>query len=278
MTDRLPASLQPYRDAIEATRRPVIDMYPIDAPADLKASRLGGAPWWPAHRPWPVDNKGAPLFLLLQINFRETPALSPFPQEGILQLFIGDDCVYGCNFNDIHKPPGFACVYHRDLSSPARDDFGFLERAEGYTLPLDAPLNPIGLGFSLSSMTMDSSDYRFPGALPDIADNEELLEAYFNWASEARSAWRLGGYPTFTQSDPRENTEFAGLGFTLATIDSSDGVMWGDMGAGQFLINEKDLAAGDFSRVGEGYRQGGTVLRPRGRIGLTAPGTPIFPP
>lgn len=252
MTAPLPAALKPYRKAIEATRRPVIDIYPIGAPVDLKASRLGGAPWWPAHRPWPVDNKGAPLFLLLQVNFRETPALAPFPREGLLQLFIGGDLqqfVYGCNFDDLRKPTGFACVYHRDLSSPALDNFSFLERAEGYASPLDAPLEPIGLGSELSSMTMDSSDYRFPDALPDIVDNEDLLEAYFNWASEESSAWRLGGYPTFTQSDPRENPNFAGLDFTLATIDTSDGVMWGDSGAGQFLMNEKDLAAGDFSRV-----------------------------
>ena len=37
--------------------------------------------------------------------------------------------------------------------------------------------------------------------------------------------------------------------FALLTVGTTDGVMWGDSGVGQFLIHEDDLRRRDFSRV-----------------------------
>ena len=68
------ALLQPYLGLIRATELPMIGATVEEhAPSTTTGSQLGGFPWWPAGRPWPVDASGAPLFLLAQINFAEAP-------------------------------------------------------------------------------------------------------------------------------------------------------------------------------------------------------------
>lgn len=92
------------------------------------------------------------------------------------------------------------------------------------------------------------SDYRFPKVLPQIANNDELRQAY----AEAFLApcMRIGGYPTFTQEDPRFGGDGARLGdLTLLTVDTSDHIMWGDSGVAQFFMHEADAIARDFSKV-----------------------------
>ena len=59
---------------------------------------------------------------------------------------------------------------------------------------------------------------------------------------------RIGGYPYFTQQDPREED----LPFTelLLQMDSDgDHIMWGTMGVANFFINKKDLQYCNFEEV-----------------------------
>ena len=68
------------------------------------------------------------------------------------------------------------------------------------------------------------------------------------------SGSRVGGYPIFTQSDPRDCLMLQNYELLLQ-IDSdedSDGenvIMWGDFGVVNFFIDPADLKRGDFSRV-----------------------------
>ena len=241
-----------HMDAIHATERPIIAIGEVEqALASPVTSHLGGTPWWPKSEPYPVDDKGKPLYLLIQINFAETPPIDPFPRDGLLQIFIGTDDHYGCNLEDLHKPRGFRCAYHTDLTQPALTDFAFLDTSAiedtGF-LPLDDPLKPRALAFESMTMPVTTSDYRFATLLPEIADSEALTEAYHDYAD--LPAIRLGGYPTFTQTDPREYPQTPALGdFTLLVVDTTTGIMWGDSGAGQFLMHEDDLRRRDFSKV-----------------------------
>lgn len=114
--------------------------------------------------------------------------------------------------------------------------------------PLEDPLTPIALTFRLSSMTVDSTDYRMEKLLPAIFRDGAKLDAYHD--KQQTPPIRLGGYPTFTQDDPRFHSEPGAIGdFALLTVDTTDGIMWGDSGVGQFLIHEDDLRRRDFSRV-----------------------------
>ncbi len=249
----LPDALQPFAGAIGETLRPIIAAGVLDGPPPrIDGSQLGGRPWWPKGRPFPKDKNGAQLYLLSQINFAETPALDPFPRTGLLQVFIGQGDLYGANLEDLLTPDGFQCVYHEDLQVAADTKIAPQAlRADGY-LPLEQPLTPRALAFHAEQMVVDPSDYRFQRLLPEIANSEELVEAYAEWisSSAAVSAIRLGGYPTFTQEDPRVYIKKGTIGDTsLLTIDTTTGIMWGDSGAAQFLMHEKDLVQRDFSRV-----------------------------
>jgi uncharacterized protein YwqG len=242
--------LAPYIDEIAKTKRAMIAIgVEEDAPATAIASRLGGFPWWPAAKPYPRDAKGHPLFLLVQINFAETPPLDPFPRSGLLQIFIAADDLYGCDVENQRNSEGFACVYHEELGARALDEFSFVRVAKdtGY-LPFEDPLAARALSFALDAMPVDASDYRFEKLLPEIAADEALTEAY--WDYNEKPALRLGGYPTFTQTDPRSYPTGADFGdFTLLTVDTITGLMWGDSGVAQFFMHEGDLKRHDFSKV-----------------------------
>jgi len=67
---------------------------------------------------------------------------------------------------------------------------------------------------------------------------------------------QIGGYPYFTQDDPRESDEKRKhYDFLLFQLDSDydsgadDRVMWGDAGVGNFFINSEKLKHLDFSDV-----------------------------
>ncbi|MCL2424330.1 MAG: DUF1963 domain-containing protein, partial [Micrococcales bacterium] len=64
----------------------------------------------------------------------------------------------------------------------------------------------------------------------------------------------IGGYPLFTQWDPRDdNDDFAGHTTLLFQLDTDQAggidIMWGDMGVGNFFIEPDRLAVLDFSNV-----------------------------
>ena len=66
---------------------------------------------------------------------------------------------------------------------------------------------------------------------------------------------QLGGYPYFTQNDPREeNPEYKDFDTLLFQLDSDfsgkkDLVLWGDSGIANFFINREALKRRDFSQV-----------------------------
>ena len=59
---------------------------------------------------------------------------------------------------------------------------------------------------------------------------------------------QVGGYPSFTQTDPRSQDDPRILLFQLDSDDDL-GLMWGDMGVAHFFIHPDDLARCDFSNV-----------------------------
>ena len=62
----------------------------------------------------------------------------------------------------------------------------------------------------------------------------------------------MGGYPNFTQNDPRSyNKDQQNKTIMLMQIDSDldNDIMWGDMGIANFFITPEDLAAENFDNV-----------------------------
>jgi uncharacterized protein YwqG len=253
------AFLQRHHAAIEATRRAVvrIALMPMDGD-DPRASKVGGAAWWPAGTAVPRDATDQPLVLLAQVNLAELPESGlDLPAQGLLQFLVSGDGSYGIDYDRDESPAALAAArghrvaYWPDVDGPAQ----VIAAGTKQQLPLDAT-PPLRMHFSASTETLGPTDARFPALFPGglahaIAqlheatgvDEDTLMDAL--WERDTAAGHKLGGYPNFTQEDPRTRPDLE----LLFQLDSDDGVMWGDAGVGNFFISDADLARRDFSRV-----------------------------
>lgn len=252
--------LEPYAAALEQTRRPKLDirLEPM-ASDDVMASKVGGQAYWPEGHEYPRGEDGQPLFLLAQIDFANIPRLEGYPDSGLLQFFIANNDYYGANFDTgpahFSEQKDFRVVYWPAPLAPAGQRRVQSGGAEVY-LPMD-PAKPRRMRFTSGSETMGAGDAGIPAILGQ--DVYPLAEAYAErhrlpedavvdalFTHLSRTGHKLGGYPYFTQEDPRQAGDPRVL---LLQLDSDDEMMWGDVGVGNFFIHPDDLARRDFSRV-----------------------------
>ena len=216
-------------------------------------------PYWDLQKPYPVDDKGDKLSLLAQIDLTQVPPLPDFPQHGLLQFFISNDDLSGLDFDNRLSQKGYRVVYHASVNPNI---------SEKEVLNLAIPLKnmPLGdtqyqLSFDLSSQSMGLCDYRFEKLFKTTAEklkikfdeDDELLDLIDEDTHEklynSTAGHHIGGYPIFTQDDPRYDEELAEHTILLLQIDSKNGIMWGDAGVGNFFITADNLKKRDFLRV-----------------------------
>ena len=114
--EALPEVLKPYKEKIEATLKPTVQMNLKSCDRlSLWQSKVGGQPYLPLDMAYPIDSNGNPLVLLAQFNFTEIPNLPDFPSQGILQFYIATDDLYGMNFDDQQQQSGFSVFYIIDV-------------------------------------------------------------------------------------------------------------------------------------------------------------------
>jgi uncharacterized protein YwqG len=256
----LAAFLAPVQAKLEASKRPVLPITGVDFPEDAPtASKIGGRAWWPVGVAAPTAADGTPLVLLAQINFAEVPATPGYPRSGLVQFFIAGNEYYGANFDgklgvrDLAEQRDFRVVYWPDLEQPATS----LPVRTSDLLP-HTPDKPRRMLFGMGMEDLTERDVRFDAlfagghyrALEAFAEAHGVSEDSLGQAVTDRYSGggsKLGGYPFFTQQDPRRDGEFE----LLLQLDSDDeeGMMWGDSGVAGFFIRPADLARGDFSEV-----------------------------
>lgn len=236
----------------------------------LAESKVGGTPYLPRGMSWPLDGGGAPLRLLAQVDCRELAGLPDFPHGGLLQFFIARTGLYGMDFDDMTAPGGFRVLYHEavDPSVTAAE-----VEARQPALPEDGEADDTPLGdrvcrirFAAPALQgMTGGDWRFDGLFvqkwngrcPD-SPIRSVWDVDLSWLYEGENGpyHQLGGYPYFTQTDPRqEDGRYRDLDVVLFQLDSEmrDGralVLWGDCGICNFLISREGLRNLDFSRIG----------------------------
>ena len=250
----------------------------------LAESKVGGTPYLPHDMPWPLDRRGNGLALLAQVNCAALRDLPDFPHAGILQFFIsGAGNLYGMDFNDQTDPDGFRVLYHEAIDPSVTAEEVQAKRPlepEKMDLPLmgDAPCRICfgaveeqgitGVDFAFDGAFVRTWNEAFPGepiqGMWDVMEEldedvvEELLNPHNAESYEGPDLpWhQLGGYPYFTQTDPREETDrYGDLDTVLFQLDSDsrpkgrDFVLWGDCGIGNFFINHMALRQRDFSGV-----------------------------
>lgn len=235
----------------------------------ITGSKVGGKPYWPADKAFPVDNQGRPMLLVMQINCGEAGLKAPLPEQGMLQWFIGIDpeMMYGCQGNFDEGSGGCLVVYHDTIgesatpaNTPSHDT-------------VDEMLTPVKREVAIDVMTdqtsMGVSDGHFNHLFFDIVkeitgvehqgkmwyeylDNDDCLYFEQNLGLK-RPCHQMLGYPVYSQEEARRDmnhhdTLLFQLDSQFSTIDRRELVMWGDMGSGFIFINRDDLTALDFSR------------------------------
>lgn len=250
----LPEAFEEFREAIEDTIQPVIHITTVERATTLFESKFAGDPYFPVTKEYPKNPKGQPLKLLAQINFAEVPDCVPnVPKHGILQFFINpQDDVFGLNFEDGTQPNDFRVIFHENVIEDASQliqDFSFIDEIEDEYFPIEVEM---GLCFEQRFEAMSGSDFRSERAYAvlneKINENDDLYDTFYN--AFDGTGHKIGGYPFFTQEDPRgygDNTKHEIL---LLQIDSiGDHIMWGDVGVANFFVTEDDLKKRDFSKV-----------------------------
>lgn len=251
------------------TERDVIQIEVLDDVPALSGSKFGGTPYVETAGQIPVDSDGNQLQLLAQINLSELPDNPLFPNKGLLQFWVLNDDIYGMdaefnlNANDTSR------VTYRDFDSetvtaeqvqafykPYRED-------DDDYFPVDGE---VSLAFSLAKEPISSEDYQFNALfMKEWSDMypECPIDSIFDLPDDAVDViyddasgcgHKMGGYPCFTQDDPREYEkkfeEYQILLFQMDSIGTDDcEIMWGDAGVGNFFITQDALKELDFSNV-----------------------------
>lgn len=190
--------------------------------------RAKSAYYVPSGEEPPKDNHtGRLLFLLAQLNFAELPRLADFPEHGLLQFFIAGDDLYGCDFDHATEQVSWAVRYVEDLPEPEEISPKRMfepDREEDDLLPL-GPESLYKLTGEPGTQAVTPCDYRMDACLReycadllpagvqsfyDLGDEvcetlQDLLETY---------ACQAGGYPGFTQWDPKEREKKTTAGDT----------------------------------------------------------------
>lgn len=239
-----------------------------EGPCGLLDSKVGGLPYWDAALPYPTDSQGNKMTLLAQLNFAQLGTEAPLPAQGLLQFFIGQDDVFGIDFDQPDSQKDFRVIYH-----PEPDPAITLEQVRALDLPTHAEADCCTPVFQEAVFTaektvgyMGPEDGRFDALFREVVravTGEDIGEQNaYQYLGDAdcrclndqlnNTGHRLLGYPFFTQYDPREpDSPYDTLLFQLDSdmIDRKDLVLWGDCGVGNFFINREDLLRRDFSRI-----------------------------
>ena len=245
-------------------------------PLELTDSKLGGYPYWVQGKEYPkAKDDGTPLVLLAQINFADVPHLPDYPERGILQFFVKPDSDYGCEFFKVNDER-WRAVFHEEVGVPMSIEelkamgvksASELDAQKEEYFPLHAEFL---LTFDKHQFFMSSAcSERFESVVRDVAKDlklpipDEALsacnifdeDALQDYDEQCEQGHKIGGYPCFTQEDPRNEND--GYDVLLFQLDSgwqgedapNAQIMWGDAGVANFFIKREDLKKRDFSNV-----------------------------
>jgi uncharacterized protein YwqG len=262
----LPPDLAKYQAQLKPTIRQLIRLLADQSRKPLPwGTKVGGVPYRLQGQPWPVtlDDKAAPLAFLAQINYGKLNrhgVVADHPTQGLLQVFISNTEFYGVEaefLGQISPTPRqrfYRVIYHPEImENAAALDASVPDipvDPNGYTLPYDAKIET-SLDAIHDQETITAGDVGVCAVMgmnfDDYSDPAITAVRGALWDFSI-SGHKVGGYPTFTQADPREATDDHIL---LLQLDSDQalGLMWGDVGIANFFIRPADLKARDFSRV-----------------------------
>lgn len=223
---------------MENPDKPSMKITLTDTKPSVFESKVGGLGYIPHDSNFPTDSKGNQLRLLAQIDCSEIQ-LDEFPKKGLLQFWLSCDELYGCDFDNPTNQDDFRVIYYSEVDTTVTEDeirnkiVNIEDYYDEFFLPVERECG----------MTFEKSENRFID-YDEIEDDEGWKE----WNN--LSGHKVGGYPYFTQFEPRNEEQMKEYDFLLFQLDSdSDKVLWGDWGIGNFFISSEKLKKCDFSDV-----------------------------
>ena len=236
-------------------------------------SKFGGIPYLPKNFevPYGTSDDNGQLALLAQINCTDLPENNLYPKTGILQFWIGRDDLMG--LEDDYKVVYFENIDNTITSEEVLTKYKPLdpEDYDQYS-PFDPTNAEFGLTFEKGISTITVADYRFEdiviNAIRELYPDEKVSNLYCDLDNDVYEYFydslkglshAIGGYPNFTQWDPRGYNSEAGeqspYDIMLLQVetewekDSDVEIMWGDSGVGNFFISEENLKNLNFDDV-----------------------------
>lgn len=240
----------------------ILDESPYDIYKDITVSKIGGIPYWPKDKKYPMF-EGNNYKMITQLNLDDLSKkvnlknISPYyPTTGILQFFLveNDEC-----WEDT------LVVYHPDtkkehflteeqIETAFNDEYVGYEESFRITLKNESK-ELIGCcdSFYHGFLANHIKELKDESLLEIIqCENDEIPESY-------TSGTKLGGYAYFTQEDPlwdeynkfidKYPDELYPL-VLLFQIDSDlEDMCWGDCGVANWRIDIEDLKKLDFNNI-----------------------------
>ncbi len=243
----------------EKTERETISININTNQLRITDSKFGGIPYIPKNQNVPTNDKDEQYRLLAQIRMDDLPKNQlGLPREGMLQFWALDNDIIGL-------PDDYEVIYysHIDETITQVDILSKYQITpnEDFYFPIS---DEFGLDFQLTKQALSPSDYQFDSVFTKLWNEcypDDLIETFQDLEDQDidiiydqlnNSGHRIGGYPFFTQFDPREG-EMEDYQVLLLQIDSDNiddqEIMWGDCGVANFFMTLEDLRKLDFSRV-----------------------------
>lgn len=256
----------------EDTKKSYIEIDLIDEKPTIFDGKFGGIGYVPKDGQLPADNQGRQLRLLAQIDFSKVE-LEDFPKQGLLQFWILNDDCYGCDFENLNTQNTFRIIYYKDIDKSVteedvkakvvktefdEDEWGMPVKGE-YGLKLTPGFDSLPFGdYIFEDRVLEKFNSLNPDKKLAAIDNiYSILESVEEEKDTSINAFghKIDGYPAFTQTDPREDSEeLSKHDVLLLQIDTDyednvEKIMFGDSGVCNFFINREKLKKLDFSDV-----------------------------
>ncbi len=236
---------------MEDLRKPCMKITLTDTKPSVFESKVGGMGYIPHDSSFPTDSNGNQLRLLAQIDCAEIQ-IEEFPKKGLLQFWLLCDDMYGCDFDNPTNQESFRVIYYPEIDKTIteeeiRSKFKENEDEDDGYLPVKTEC-----GMSFEKSENRYIDYEaIEDDYDEDADEEEIANDV-RWSEN--SGHKVGGYPYFTQYDPRDEEQMKEYDFLLFQLDTDvkngkERVLWGDMGIGNFFISSEKLKKLNFSDV-----------------------------
>lgn len=218
----------------------------------LFESKVGGVCYIPHDGDVPKGGNGVKMQFLAQVDCADID-LEDFPKRGLLQFWILEDDL-GLGWEKPNDDTTYRVIYYSEVDHTVTAD-----EVESKLEPVDdEDYFPVKGEYGMVFEKVMDENYVY---------TDEEIEASFTDESivlKENNGHKIGGFPYFTQEDPREySEEYAEYSVLLFQLDSdypdpdSDDdldeydykVMWGDAGVGNFFIKPEKLKALDFSDI-----------------------------